>query len=119
MKFEDFNFKPELAKAVKDAGFREPSPIQKEAIPLVTEGHDLIAQAHTGTGKTAAFALPLLNKLELKGGVEALVIAPTRELAMQVSDEIYRFGKGLGVKSATVYGGTPYNRQIEQVKKAM
>jgi len=118
MKFEDFNFKPELAQAVRDAGFREPSPIQKEAIPIVAEGHDLIAQAHTGTGKTAAFALPLLNKLELKGGVEALVIAPTRELAMQVSDEIYRFGKGLGVKSATVYGGTPYNRQIEQVKKA-
>jgi len=118
MKFEDFNFKPELAQAVRDAGFREPSPIQKEAIPLVAKGYDLIAQAHTGTGKTAAFALPLLNKLELKDGVEALVITPTRELAIQVSDEIYRFGKTLGVKSATVYGGTPYNRQIEQVKKA-
>jgi len=118
MKFEDFNFKPELAKAVKDAGFREPSPIQKEAIPLVAEGHDLIAQAHTGTGKTAAFALPVLNKLELNGEVEVLVITPTRELAMQVSDEIYRFGKAMGIRSATVYGGTPYNRQIEQVKRA-
>jgi len=116
MKFEDFNFKPELAKAIKDAGFREPSPIQKEAIPLVLEGSDLIAQAHTGTGKTAAFALPILNNLELNGGVEALIIAPTRELAIQVSDEVYRFGKGLGVKSATVYGGTPYNRQIEHIK---
>ncbi len=118
MKFEDFNFKPQLAKAIKDAGFREPSPIQKEAIPLILEGYDLIAQAHTGTGKTAAFALPLLNKLQLNLGVEALIITPTRELAMQVSDEVYRFGKELGVKSATVYGGTSYSRQIEQIKRA-
>ena len=118
MKFEDFNFKPELAKAIKDAGFREPSPIQKEAIPLVLSGSDLIGQAHTGTGKTAAFALPILNNLEINGEVEALIITPTRELAMQVSDEVYRFGKELGIKSATVYGGTAYNRQIEQIKKA-
>ena len=118
MKFEDFNFKPELASAIKKAGFREPSPIQQEAIPLVLEGHDLIGQAHTGTGKTAAFALPILNNLDLNKGVEALVIAPTRELAVQVSDEIFRFGKELGIKSATVYGGTPYNRQIEHVKNA-
>ena len=118
MKFEDFNFKPQLANAIKEAGFREPSPIQKEAIPLVLKGDDLIAQAHTGTGKTAAFALPILNNLELNGDVEALIITPTRELAIQVSDEVYRFGKNLGVKSATVYGGTPYNRQIEHIKNA-
>ena len=118
MKFEDFNFKPKLAEAIKKAGFREPSPIQKEAIPLILNGHDLIGQAHTGTGKTAAFALPLLNNLELNGSVEVLIITPTRELAMQVSDEVYRFGKDLGVKSATVYGGTPYNRQIEHIKSA-
>ena len=118
MKFEDFNFKPELAKAIKDAGFREPSPIQKEAIPLVLAGEDVIGQAHTGTGKTAAFALPILNNLKLNGKVEALIITPTRELAMQVSDEVYRFGKELGVKSATVYGGAPYNRQIEHIKSA-
>ena len=118
MKFEDFNFKPKLADAIKSAGFREPSPIQKEAIPLILKGYDLIGQAHTGTGKTAAFALPILNNLELNGSVEALIITPTRELAMQVSDEVYRFGKDLGVKSATVYGGTPYNRQIEHIKSA-
>jgi len=118
MKFEDFNFKPELAKAIKDAGFREPSPIQKEAIPLVLEGHDLIGQAHTGTGKTAAFALPILNNLKLDGTVEALIVTPTRELAMQVSDEVFRFGKELGVKSATVYGGASYGRQIEHIKNA-
>jgi ATP-dependent RNA helicase DeaD len=118
MKFEDFNFKPELAEAIKKAGFKEPSPIQKEAIPLILEGNDLIGQAHTGTGKTAAFALPVLNNMELNKGVEALIITPTRELAMQVSDEVYRFGKELGIKSATVYGGTPYNRQIEHIKSA-
>ena len=118
MKFEDFNFKPELAQAIKKAGFREPSPIQKEAIPLILEGHDLIGQAHTGTGKTAAFALPVLNNMELNGTVETLIITPTRELTMQVSDEVFRFGRELGIKSATVYGGTPYNRQIEHVKSA-
>ncbi len=118
MKFEDFNFKPELAKAIKDAGFREPSPIQEEAIPLILDGNDLIGQAHTGTGKTAAFALPILENMKLNGEVEALIIAPTRELAMQVSDEVYRFGKELGIRSATVYGGTAYGRQIEQIKRA-
>ncbi len=118
MKFEDFNFKPEITKAIKDAGFREPSPIQVEAIPLILEGNDIIGQAHTGTGKTAAFALPILEKLELNGDVEALIVAPTRELAMQVSDEVYKFGKELGVRSATVYGGTAYGRQIEQIKRA-
>ncbi len=118
MKFENFNFKNELADAVKKAGFKEPSPIQKDAIPLVLQGFDLIAQAHTGTGKTAAFALPILNNLKLDGTQEALIITPTRELAIQVSDEVYRFGKNIGVKSVAVYGGTPYNRQIEQVKKA-
>ncbi|HGZ70727.1 MAG TPA: DEAD/DEAH box helicase, partial [Nitratifractor sp.] len=118
MKFEDFNFKPELAEAIKNAGFREPSPIQKEAIPMVLDGNDVIGQAHTGTGKTAAFALPILNNLKLDGSVEALIVTPTRELAMQVSDEVYRFGKELGVKSATVYGGTAYGRQIEHIKSA-
>ncbi len=118
MKFEDFNFKPELAKAIKDAGFREPSPIQKEAIPLILAGEDLIGQAHTGTGKTAAFVLPILNNLKCDGSVEALIITPTRELAMQVSDEVYRFGQTLGIKSATVYGGASYNRQIEHIKSA-
>lgn len=118
MTFEDFNLKEELALSIKKAGFREPSPIQKEAIPLVLEGADVIGQAHTGTGKTAAFALPILNNLKLDGTVEALIVTPTRELAMQVSDEVYRFGKELGVKSATVYGGTAYNRQIEHIKSA-
>ncbi len=118
MTFETFNFRPELLEAIREAGFREPSPVQAQAIPLILEGKDLIAQAHTGTGKTAAFALPILQRLERTGRPEALVIVPTRELATQVSDEIYRFGKKLGIRTATVYGGSSYSRQIQHVAHA-
>ena len=118
MTFEDFNFKPQLAKAIKDAGFKEPSPVQAEAMPIVLDGKDIVAQAHTGTGKTAAFGLPVLNMMDCKSGVEAVVIVPTRELATQVSDEIFRFGKYLGINTATVYGGSSYTRQINHIKKA-
>ena len=118
MTFNDFNFKERLHKAIESAGFKEPSPVQKEAIPEVLAGKDIIAQAHTGTGKTAAFALPILNMMSGKDGVEALIIVPTRELATQVSDEVYRFGKFMDIRTATVYGGTSYNRQIEHIKSA-
>ncbi len=115
MNFKDFNFKPRLYRAIEEAGFKEPSPIQKEAIPIVLEGKDIVAQAHTGTGKTAAFGLPILNMLDLDGSVEALIIVPTRELATQVSDEIFRFGRFLGINTATVYGGSSYHRQIKHI----
>ncbi len=117
MNFKDFNFKPKLMKAIQEAGFKEPSPIQKEAIPVILNGKDIVAQAHTGTGKTAAFALPILQMMEGKG-IEAVVIVPTRELAMQVSDEIYRFGRYLGINTATVYGGSSYSRQLKHIKNA-
>jgi len=118
MTFEDFNFKETLNQAINDAGFKEPSPVQADAIPLILEGHDLIGQAQTGTGKTAAFGLPVIQQMSGNKGVEALVIVPTRELAMQVSDELFRFGKTAGLKTATVYGGTPYNKQIERINQA-
>ena len=118
MQFSDFNLKQPIVKAIEKAGFKEPSPIQKEAIPLILEGNDLVGQAHTGTGKTAAFALPILNMLELDSNAEALVIVPTRELATQVSDEIFRLGKYLGIKTATVYGGSSYTRQINHINNA-
>jgi len=110
--------KEALQKAIKDVGFREPSPIQKEAIPLILEGKDLVAQAHTGTGKTAAFALPILNMLKLEREVEALVLVPTRELALQVSEEFFKLGKFLRVKTATIYGGSSYSRQLKHLKTA-
>ncbi len=118
MIFADFHFNPIILDAVKDAGFIEPSPIQKDAIPLILKGKDIVAQAHTGTGKTAAFALPVLNMLKVSRDVEVLVIVPTRELSMQVSDEFYKFGKNLKIQTATIYGGTPYNKQIKHVKNS-
>jgi ATP-dependent RNA helicase DeaD len=118
MKFSDFNLKPELMKAIEEAGFIEPSPVQKDAIPLILKGHDVIAQAQTGTGKTAAFGLPIMNNMKVDGTIEALVIVPTRELAMQVSDELFRFGRHRGIKTATVYGGTSYSKQLDRIKQA-
>lgn len=117
MTFKDFNFKENLEKAILEAGFKEPSPIQKEAIPHILAKKDIVGQAHTGTGKTAAFGLPMLNMLDGKNA-EALIIVPTRELAMQVSDEIYRFGKLLNINTATVYGGQAYARQIKLIQSA-
>ncbi len=118
MTFKEFNFKDTLNQAIEDAGFKEPSPVQANAIPLILEGHDLIGQAQTGTGKTAAFGLPIIQQMSGDKGVEALVIVPTRELAMQVSDELFRFGKTAGLKTATVYGGTAYNKQIDRINQA-
>jgi len=118
MTFSDFNLSPAIQSAVTEAGFREPSPVQKEAIPLILDGHDVIAQAQTGTGKTAAFGLPILSHMDPAEGVQGLVIVPTRELAMQVSDELYRFGRSSGLRTATVYGGTPYGKQIERIRQA-
>ena len=118
MTFNEFNFKEQLQKAIDEAGFKEPSPIQEQAIPYVLNGKDIVGQAHTGTGKTAAFGLPILNKMKGNSGVEAVIIVPTRELAMQVSDELYRFGKFLGINTATVYGGQAYARQIKLIENA-
>ncbi len=118
MKFSNFNLKPEIQTAIDEAGFKEPSPVQKEAIPLVLDGNDMIAQAQTGTGKTAAFGLPIMSMMDGDGTVEGVVIVPTRELAMQVSDELYRFGRNAGLRTATVYGGTPYGKQIERIRQA-
>ncbi|MEA3353476.1 MAG: DEAD/DEAH box helicase [Campylobacterota bacterium] len=118
MKFTDFNLKSELNKAIETAGFVEPSPVQQDAIPEVLKGKDIVAQAQTGTGKTAAFGLPVLNMMKCDGSVEMVVVVPTRELAIQVSDELFKFGKFLNVKTATVYGGSSYSRQIKHVENA-
>ena len=119
MKFSEFNFHPDLFKGVKIAGFKEPSPIQEEAIPIIASGSDMVGQAHTGTGKTAAFGLPMMDKLA-KGEIErALVITPTRELATQVADELYHLGRFAGIRTLTVYGGVGYGRQIALIHKGV
>ncbi len=119
MTFQDFDFHRDIAKGVKIAGFKEPSPIQKEAIPIIAAGNDLVGQAHTGTGKTAAFGLPMMDMIA-KGQIErALVITPTRELATQVSDELYHLGRFAGIRTLTVYGGVGYGRQIALIHKGV
>ena len=116
MTFNEFNLKKEILTRLQEIGFEKPSPIQKEAIPVILAGCDVVAQAQTGTGKTAAFALPILSKMQKNQ--KALVITPTRELAIQVSEEIFKFGKYLGIHTATVYGGSSYNRQIKHIKNS-
>ncbi len=119
MTFKDFKFHKELLKGVRIAGFREPSPIQKMVIPIIANGEDLVGQAHTGTGKTAAFGLPLMDKIAKREIERALVITPTRELATQVSDELYHLGRFCGIRTITVYGGVGYGRQIAFINKGV
>lgn len=115
--FEAFGLRKEIMQSINYAGFKQPSPIQQMVIPVIMEGRDVVGQAHTGTGKTAAFGLPALNKMHLKGGIETLIITPTRELANQVSDEIFKYGKYLGVRTVTIYGGSSYNRQMDLIER--
>ena len=115
--FDDLGLKKEVLKSIKFAGFVKPSPIQAQAIPVILEGRDMVGQAHTGTGKTAAFGLPAINNMKLNNSVELLVITPTRELATQVSDELFKYGKNLGIKTVTVYGGSSYKRQIDFINR--
>ena len=115
--FDELGLKEELLKSIKFAGFTAPSPIQAQAIPVVISGKDMVGQAHTGTGKTAAFSLPALHNMKIDGSVEMLVITPTRELATQVSDEIFKYGRNLGAKTVTVYGGSSYKRQLDLIAR--
>ena len=115
--FESLGLKPVLLESLIKAGFHTPSPIQKEVIPLILSGSDVIGHAQTGTGKTAAFALPALHMLKNINQVEVLVITPTRELASQVSEEIVKLSGALRVKTATIYGGKSFFTQIEAIRR--
>ncbi|HEL0009465.1 TPA: DEAD/DEAH box helicase [Streptococcus equi subsp. zooepidemicus] len=117
MKFTAFNLSEDIQSAVVTAGFEKASPIQELTIPLALEGRDVIGQAQTGTGKTAAFGLPTLNKIRIADNtIQALVIAPTRELAVQSQEELFRFGRDKGVKVRSVYGGSSIEKQIKALK---
>ena len=115
--FDDLGLNKNILHSIKQAGFTAPSPIQAQAIPVILSGRDMVGQAHTGTGKTAAFGLPSLNKIKNNSGVELLVITPTRELATQVSDELFKYGKNSGTRTVTVYGGSSYKRQIDLIER--
>ncbi|WP_101359416.1 DEAD/DEAH box helicase [Raineya orbicola] len=117
MKFTELNLSESLLKAVADMGFTEPSPIQKEAIPLALQGKDIVGMAQTGTGKTAAFAIPSLEKINEKSkNPQVLVLCPTRELALQVSEEFEKLAKYKKIRVVTLYGGDPIDRQIRALK---
>jgi ATP-dependent RNA helicase DeaD len=120
--FADLGLHPELLAALTGLGYEEPTPIQREAIPLLLQGNDLIGQAATGTGKTAAFALPILHQLtEGRRGDEpsALVLVPTRELCVQVSEALHRYGKGRNARVLPIYGGQPIYRQLRELKRGV
>lgn len=116
--FSELGISEKLMKSISKIGFEEATPIQAQTIPLALQGKDVIGQAQTGTGKTAAFGIPLLEKIDLKSEkVQGIVIAPTRELAIQVSEELYRIGQEKRVRVLPIYGGQDIGRQIRSLKK--
>ena len=121
MTFENFAFHPAVAAGITTAGFTSPTPIQVDAIPPVMKGRDVMGLAQTGTGKTAVFALPILNRLMegKRGHVRALIVAPTRELAEQIHQAIVVLGKKTGLRSTTIYGGVGINPQKQKLKRGV
>jgi ATP-dependent RNA helicase DeaD len=118
--FIEMNLQSQLMQAVMDCGYETPTPIQSKVIPVMLTGQDILGQAKTGTGKTAAFALPILNNLiPNQNHIQALVMTPTRELAMQVANSFNLYGKILGSRILAVYGGQPYSPQISHLKKGV
>jgi ATP-dependent RNA helicase RhlE len=121
MNFKTFNFHPQVEAGVVAAGYTTPTPIQEQGIPPVMQGLDVMGLAQTGTGKTAAFALPILHRLMQgeRGKVRALIVAPTRELAEQINESITVLGKQTRLRSMTVYGGVNVNPQIDKLKQGV
>ncbi len=128
MNFEELNLAPAIVKAVLEQGYTTPTAIQAQAIPVVLDGHDLLGGAQTGTGKTAAFVLPMLHKLSTTEtpknkfggvGIRALVLTPTRELAAQVEESVQTYGKYLDLSSTVIFGGVGMNPQVSRVKKGV
>ena len=116
IKFSDLGLKDTLLKSITEMGFEKPSQIQAEAIPIGLEGHDLIGQAQTGTGKTAAFGCTIINGISKKDGLGAIILSPTRELAIQVNDELKRLSKYDNLKVLPIYGGDSISYQIKALK---
>ncbi|MFQ5401013.1 MAG: DEAD/DEAH box helicase [Anaerolineae bacterium] len=118
--FTALNLRPQLTQAISELGFTEPTPIQTAVIPPMLAGQDIIGQAQTGTGKTAAFALPMLHNLVPgQKQVQGLIVAPTRELALQVARAVHDYGRLLDMRALAIYGGTPYGRQKNRLKKGV
>jgi ATP-dependent RNA helicase DeaD len=116
--FEALGLVPEILQTIEELGYAEPTPIQELTIPLLLSGRDVIGQAQTGTGKTAAFALPSIQRLE-GDGLQMLILTPTRELAIQVAEAVYRYGRHLGIRVLPVYGGESYERQERRLARGV
>ena len=123
MSFNNLGLSPELKQAIESKGYSDPSEIQQQAIPSILQGNDIMAGAKTGTGKTAAFALPILQRLQndesKRRRVRTLVLVPTRELASQVGDSFRKYGKNLRFRTSTLYGGVSIKTQIDKLKKGV
>jgi ATP-dependent RNA helicase DeaD len=117
--FQQLGLGAEILKALKENGFEMPFPIQEMSIPLILNGVDVVGQAHTGTGKTAAFSLPMLTRLKRNGPIQALILVPTRELAVQVTNEINKLAKYTGIRTVSIYGGQSINIQYDQLKRGV
>jgi len=117
--FEELGVSTPIVKALNEYGYKDPFPIQQESIPIFLKGLDMIGQAHTGTGKTAAYALPILTKIQTRIPIQALILVPTRELAMQVTNEINKFSKYIGIRTISIYGGQSIAIQQEQLRKGV
>ena len=115
--FDELKINEDIMRSVKELGFTTPFPIQAQAIPELLRGNDVIGQAHTGTGKTATFGIPMLQNIIHGGGIQGLVIAPTRELAMQITEEIKKVGKYTKIKVVTVYGGQGIGIQLDALRR--
>ncbi|MDF2769367.1 MAG: DEAD-box ATP-dependent helicase [Nitrososphaeraceae archaeon] len=109
----------EINRALRENKFEAPFPIQEAAIPFLLKGVDVVGQAHTGTGKTAAFSLPILTKVKRNGPIQALILVPTRELAMQITTEINKFAKYIGIRTVSIYGGQSINLQHDQLRRGV
>lgn len=116
--FQDLGLTPEILQTLETLGYVEPTPIQDQAIPHLLEGRDVLGQAQTGTGKTAAFTLPIIQRIEGRA-LQTLILAPTRELAIQVAESVHRYGNAYGVRVLPIYGGQSYDRQIRRLKKGV
>ena len=116
MKFQQLELNKTIIEQTEKEGFDELTPIQEQCIPEIIKGNDVVGQAETGSGKTLAFCLPILDKIEHKGGIQTLVITPTRELCVQVSDEFIKFGKDLGIKTTSIYGGVSLEPQARKLR---
>lgn len=115
--FADLGLSQSTLQAISAVGFEEPTPVQVESVPILLSGRDLIGQAQTGTGKTAAFALPILERIQRGGKLpQALVLAPTRELAIQVAQTFHQLGKSAGIRALAIYGGQPIVRQLRALQ---